>query len=349
MLLRWSFPGADWQLGDFPRLMGIVNVTPDSFSDGGQFIDADRAVRHALSLVDDGADVLDIGAESTRPGAEPVQADEEIRRVLPVIERVAKRVSVPISVDTTKAEVARRAIEAGAVIVNDVSGLTGDPQMPSVCARAGAGVVCMHMPGTPQTMQIAPRYDDVVAEIAEYLSGRIKDLEEEGIARERIIIDPGIGFGKNSTHNLAILRNVARFRSIGRPVLIGHSRKRFLSKLLGRTVDELVAGTIGVAVALALQGTDVLRVHDVRAVQRARGLPRDHEERRRHRLNERRMKGRIQSPALGDLGNLSQSIRGRPAWSAEDPNLPTHDFFAGDLQDDRILAGQDAMANPVVE
>jgi dihydropteroate synthase len=249
--------------------MGIVNVTPDSFSDGGQFIDADRAVCHALSLVDDGADILDIGAESTRPGAEPVPEDEEIRRVLPVIERVAKRVSVPISVDTTKAEVARRAIEAGAVIVNDVSGLTGDPQMPSVCARAGAGVVCMHRQGTPQTMQIAPRYDDVVAEIAEYLSGRIKDLEQQGIAHERIIIDPGIGFGKTSAHNLAILRNVARFRTMGRPVLIGHSRKRFLSKLLGRTVDELVAGTIGVAVALALQGTDVLRVHDVRAVRDA--------------------------------------------------------------------------------
>ena len=268
-LLAWSFAGFTWQLGESPKVMGIVNVTPDSFSDGGRFLDPGCAADHAAELVARGADLVDIGGESTRPGAAPVSEQEELRRVLPVIERVASRMSAPVSIDTRRAEVARRALDAGAVIVNDVSGLTFDPLMPSVCAEAHAGVVCMHMQGTPATMQQNPHYENVVAEIAAYLAGRLDALEQAGIPRDRVVVDPGIGFGKTAAHNLAILQNVERFRSLGRPVLVGHSRKRFLGKLLGRPLDELLAGTIGVAIALALQGTDVLRVHDVQATHDA--------------------------------------------------------------------------------
>jgi dihydropteroate synthase len=265
--LAWSFRGQTWELGGFPKLMGIVNVTPDSFSDGGEFLDQTRAIEQCLRLVDDGADLLDVGGESTRPGAVPVGEEEEIRRVVPVIAEVARRVSVPISIDTTKAAVARRALDAGAAIVNDISGLRFDPHMPEVCAHAQAGIVCMHMQGTPQTMQIDPRYTDVVREVADYLAQRLAALEACGIARERVVIDPGIGFGKTPDHNLTILKNIARFRALGRPVLIGHSRKRFLAKILGRTLDETSAATLGVSVAAALAGADLLRVHDVRATR----------------------------------------------------------------------------------
>jgi dihydropteroate synthase len=265
--LVWSFREQTWELGGFPKLMGIVNVTPDSFSDGGEFLDPTRAIEQCLRLVDDGADLLDVGGESTRPGAMPVGEEEEIRRVVPVIAEVARRVSVPISIDTTKAAVAQRALDAGAAIVNDISGLRFDPRMPEVCARARAGIVCMHMQGTPQTMQIDPRYTDVVREVADYLAQRLAALEACGIARERVVIDPGIGFGKTPDHNLTILKNIARFRALGRPVLIGHSRKRFLAKILGRTLDETSAATLGVSVAAALAGADLLRVHDVRATR----------------------------------------------------------------------------------
>jgi len=247
--------------------MGIVNVTPDSFSDGGEFLDPTRAIEQCLRLVDDGADLLDVGGESTRPGAVPVGEDEEIRRVVPVIAEAARRVCVPISIDTTKAAVAQRALDAGAAIVNDISGLRFDPHMPEVCARAQAGIVCMHMQGTPQTMQIDPRYTDVVREVADYFAQRLAALEECGIGRERVVIDPGIGFGKTPDHNLTILKNIARFRALGRPVLIGHSRKRFLAKILGRALDETSAATLGVSVAAALAGADLLRVHDVRATR----------------------------------------------------------------------------------
>jgi dihydropteroate synthase len=265
--LAWSFRGQTWELGGFPKLMGIVNVTPDSFSDGGEFLDQTRAIEQCLRLVDDGADLLDVGGESTRPGAVPVGEEEEIRRVVPVIAEVARRVSVPISIDTTKAAVARHALDAGAAIVNDISGLRFDPHMPELCAHAQAGIVCMHMQGTPQTMQIDPRYTDVVREVADYLAQRLAALEACGIARERVVIDPGIGFGKTPDHNLTILKNIARFRALGRPVLIGHSRKRFLAKILGRTLDETSAATLGVSVAAALAGADLLRVHDVRATR----------------------------------------------------------------------------------
>lgn len=245
--------------------MGIVNVTPDSFSDGGQFPDLNAAVDHALQLAADGAAVLDVGGESTRPGAEPVPLDEELRRVIPVIEQLAPRVTVPISIDTFKAEVARQALAAGAEIVNDVSGLQLDPAMPDVCREAGAGVICMHMQGTPQTMQQNPQYGDVVAEICGFFRERLGFLAGRGIPAERVLLDPGVGFGKTAGHNLEILSHIAAFHELGRPVLIGHSRKRFLKKLLRREVDERLAGGIGVSLALAAQGVELLRVHDVAA------------------------------------------------------------------------------------
>jgi dihydropteroate synthase len=267
--LNWTFRGAQWQFGDFPKLMGILNVTPDSFSDGGRYLDPARAVDQAAELFAQGADIVDIGAESTRPDAPPVAIDDEMQRVLSVIERVAQKADGPISVDTTKAEVARRALDLGAVVVNDISGLTFDPKMPSVCSEAKAGVVCMHIQGRPATMQLNPQYDDVVAEIAAHLNSRLRALEQVGIAREQVIIDPGIGFGKTAQHNLDLLRSVGHFRALGRPVLIGHSRKRFLGKLLGRPLDELLAGTVGVSIALAVKGVDILRIHDVQAVRDA--------------------------------------------------------------------------------
>lgn len=267
MLLPWCFGERQWTLGDRPRLMGIVNVTPDSFSDGGNFLDPQRAVDHALQLVEEGADILDLGGESTRPGAEPVSLDDELRRVLPVVELLAGQTDVPLSIDTTKAEVARCCLQAGAEIINDISGLTFDDGMPEVCAEYEAGIVCMHIKGTPQTMQQDPSYEDCVQEIRDWLQARLEFLESRGLKAEQTIIDPGIGFGKTAEHNLTLLSSVQLFRALGRPVLVGHSRKRFLKKVIGRDVDERLAGTVGVAIALAAQQTDIIRVHDVAAVR----------------------------------------------------------------------------------
>ena len=263
----WSFLGLDYQLGRFPLVMGIVNVTPDSFSDGGRYLDEEIAVRHALTLIEEGADFVDVGGESTRPGAEAVSQDEELRRVIPVVARVAEQSAVPVSVDTSKAEVARQAIAAGARIVNDISGLTHDERMADLCGEAGVGVICMHRQGSPQTMQSEPRYADVVGEVRDFLLRRVEALEAHGLPQERVVVDPGVGFGKTAEHNLELLSNIHRFRDFGRPVMIGHSRKRFLSKLLGREVDERLPGTMGVSIALAMQSTDILRVHDVRATR----------------------------------------------------------------------------------
>jgi dihydropteroate synthase len=265
----WQFGPNRRLLGEFPLLMGIVNVTPDSFSDGGRLESVEAAVEHALSIAGQGADILDVGGESTRPGAAPVAVDEELRRVMPVIERLRDRTPAPISIDTSKAEVARAALAAGASIVNDVSGLTFDPGIVDVCAGSDCGVICMHIRGTPQTMQQAPQYVDVVSEVAEHLAARIAALESAGIRRERIALDPGIGFGKTAEHNLQLLSAIGRFRALGRPVLIGHSRKSFLKKLLGRPIDERLSGTIGVAIAAAMQSVDVLRIHDVGPVRDA--------------------------------------------------------------------------------
>jgi dihydropteroate synthase len=265
-----------WQLRTrtiaFPRrplVMGIVNVTPDSFSDGGQFLNPDAAVDHALQLVADGADLLDIGGESTRPYSTSVDASEELRRVLPVIERLASAVSVPISVDTSKAAVGRAAVEAGAEIINDVTGLEGDPEMIQVAADSGVGVCAMHMQGTPQTMQDDPTYADVVAEILEYLRERRDALLSVGIARERICLDPGIGFGKTHEHNIALMANCRTFHSLGCPLLVGHSRKGFLGKLIGDKDADRTHATVGAALGLAVQGVQIVRVHDVRTVREA--------------------------------------------------------------------------------
>lgn len=266
-LRHWRFREYDYRLGARPLLMGIVNVTPDSFSDAGRFLKTEDAVAHALQLVEDGADILDVGGESTRPGSSLVAAEEEWNRVVPVIRELASQTEVPISIDTTKAEVARRAIAAGAVIVNDISGLTFDAEMPRVCAELETGVICMHIQGTPQNMQDDPQYGDVVGEICDILECRIGELETAGIPRERVVIDPGVGFGKTAAHNIAILSNIHRIRNLGRPVLIGHSRKRFLAKVIGRTVDERESGTLGVSAGLAVQSIDILRVHDVRSTR----------------------------------------------------------------------------------
>ncbi|HVW01152.1 MAG TPA: dihydropteroate synthase [Planctomycetaceae bacterium] len=258
----WQVGERRLELGRLPLLMGILNVTPDSFSDGDRYTRIDAALAQADVLVSEGADILDIGGESTRPGADPVSLTDELARVVPVIRALASRVQVLISVDTSKAEVAHQAIDAGAHIINDVTGLA-DPEMPRVCAAAGVGVICMHMQGTPQTMQLAPHYEDVVTEIADYLSKRLADLEGQGIPRERVVLDPGIGFGKTAEHNLQILSNIERFRALGRPVLIGHSRKRFLAKMLGRPLNESTFGTVGVSLACAAQGADLLRLHEI--------------------------------------------------------------------------------------
>lgn len=253
-----------------PILMGILNVTPDSFSDGGQFNTVDLAVARGLAMEAEGADILDIGGESTRPGAEPVGTEEELRRTIPVIRRLAREVRIPISIDTTKSEVARQALDAGAEIVNDISGLTFDPDMLEICRQQDAGICVMHIQGTPQTMQLNPTYANVVAEVAEFLQQQVDRCLMAGIPPERMCIDPGIGFGKTAEHNLELLRSVSTLqRLLRRPVLIGHSRKRFLSKILGRPVEERLAGTIGIAIGLAAAGCDILRIHDVQPIRDA--------------------------------------------------------------------------------
>ena len=261
----WQLRSRPLDLSQTPVIMGIVNTTPDSFSDGGRFFDPSAAVDRALQLQAEGAGILDVGGESTRPGAAVVPEIEEVRRVLPVIEKLVTRSPLPISVDTTKAEVARLALAAGAEIVNDISGLTFDPRMPEVCAAAQAGVLCMHIQGTPATMQQAPTYSNVVTEVVGFLRQRLEVLREAGIPAERVALDPGIGFGKTAGHNLELLRNIRLLHLLGRPLCIGHSRKRFLQKLVGREVDERLFGTVGVSVAAALQGAELIRVHDVAA------------------------------------------------------------------------------------
>lgn len=249
--------------------MGIVNVTPDSFSDGGRYLNVDAALDHARSLVADGADLLDVGGESTRPGAASVSEAEETDRILPVIRVLAGELAVPISIDTRKAGVARAAIEAGAEIVNDISGCEGDPQMIDVVAAAGVGVCVMHMQGKPETMQRNPVYGDVATEVRDYLRGRRDALVAAGVKPERICVDPGIGFGKSYEHNLALLESCHELHALGRPVLVGHSRKSFLGKLIGDPSADRTAATIGVALGLASQGVQILRVHDVRPVREA--------------------------------------------------------------------------------
>lgn len=267
--VQWRLRTRTLALPPRPLLMGIVNVTPDSFSDGGMFLRRDAAVAHALQLVADGADILDIGGESTRPYAEPVDEREELRRVLPVLEELRRLTNVPISIDTSKAAVAREALQMGAEIINDVTGLEGDPRMVETAAEFSAGVCAMHMQGTPQTMQDAPAYADVVVEIYDYLQRRKDALVAAGIAADRICLDPGIGFGKTHQHNLTLVANCYRLHALECPLLVGASRKGFIAKILGNKEADRLYGTIGVALSLAAQGVQILRVHDVRAVREA--------------------------------------------------------------------------------
>ena len=268
--------GPIWRVGDRvfdcserTLVVGILNVTPDSFSDGGRYLDRATAVAHATRMVDDGADILDVGGESTRPGSAPVSADEELERVHPVIQRLAElHPAVPISIDTRKANVAAEALDAGATIVNDVSG-GADPAMFDVVRDREAAVVLMHMRGDPTTMQEAPHYDDVVGEVHEYLRQRIEAAELAGIDPERIAIDPGIGFGKDLDHNLELMHGVDAFLDLGRPVLVGPSRKKFIGTILDLPMEERVEGTVGAVVWMVARGAHLVRVHDVKEVVRA--------------------------------------------------------------------------------
>lgn len=263
----WRLRGVEFLL-DRPRIMGVVNVTPDSFSDGGHYKGAREAIEHGLRLIGEGADLIDVGGESTRPGADPVPAEEELRRVLPVVEGLAAA-GVLVSIDTSKASVAISAVQAGAVIVNDVTAL-GDPDMAAVVADQEAGLVVMHMQGNPRTMQAEPRYDDVVAEVSGFLVERAAVAEAAGVERRSIAIDPGIGFGKTIDHNLALLRDLGVLADLGYPLLVGTSRKTFLGKITGRTSPEDLDLASAVSVALAIErGADILRVHNVTACKEA--------------------------------------------------------------------------------
>lgn len=259
----WVCAGRVLDLAARPRLMGIVNVTPDSFSDGGRYRGPAEAVAHAEALLAAGADLLDVGGESTRPGAEPVSLAEELDRVMPVIEALGRRSDVWVSVDTTKAAVARAALAAGAVIVNDVSACTADPDMLEVVRGSGAGVVLMHCQGAPRTMQDQPRYAEVVGEVGDYLEARARALEAAGISRSRVALDPGIGFGKTTAHNLSLLGRLDALVARGWPVVVGLSRKRVVGEVTGRPVAQRLAGNLAGLCWCVAQGVRVLRVHEV--------------------------------------------------------------------------------------
>jgi dihydropteroate synthase len=252
-----------------PLLVGILNVTPDSFSDGGKYLDPSAAVDQALALAAAGAALVDVGGESTRPFAPPVDEREELARLRPIIARFSGRLPIPWSIDTSKAAVAQAALDAGAEVINDVTALAGDPRMLDLALRSGAGVCAMHMQGDPRTMQLDPQYDDVVVDVARFLHDRRAWLVAAGVAPERIVLDPGIGFGKTHQHNLTLLAACHRLHELGCPLLVGHSRKGFIAKVLGDADADRTAGTIGVAVSLASQGVQLLRVHDVGPVCQA--------------------------------------------------------------------------------
>jgi len=266
-MFQWQIRGRVLSIATRPLVMGIVNVTPDSFSDGGHYASPERAIAHGLELERQGADILDVGGESTRPGAEPVALAEEMGRVLPVVQALAGQVKTPISVDTSKSAVARACLEAGAHIINDVTGL-GDPDMVAVARESGAGVILMHMQGTPATMQLEPRYDDVVNDIRRFLEQRIAEVTGQGVDRSCLAIDPGLGFGKRFKHNLEILARLGEFRSLGVPLCLGASRKGFIGKIIGRPVEQVLSGSLAVvSFALAQQAVQIVRVHDVAATR----------------------------------------------------------------------------------
>jgi dihydropteroate synthase len=259
----------NFALGKKTYIIGIVNVTPDSFSDGGRFLDPGVAIKHAVKLVEDGADILDIGGESTRPGARPVSLEQELERVLPVIEGIRDSLDVPVSIDTYKEEVAREALDSGANIVNDISGLRNSPGMAKLVAEREVPAIIMHMQGQPRNMQMEPSYEDVVREITDFFRAQVKVAMDAGVADDRIILDPGIGFGKTVEHNLEIIRGFEKFRDLGFPLLIGTSRKSFIGKILDVETDGRLEGTIASTVAGVMNGADFVRVHDVRELRKA--------------------------------------------------------------------------------
>ncbi len=267
----WQLKTRTLDFGKLPALMGIVNVTPDSFSDGGSFFDPKKAVAHGLQLAADGAAILDIGGESTRPNADAVSETEELRRVVAVVHELAEQTDLPISIDTSKAKVAEEAVAAGAEIINDVTGLEGDAGMVEVATSTQAGVCAMHMRGNPRTMQNEEhlRYDSVVEDVLEYLRARQQALLSAGIAHERICLDPGIGFAKTHQHNLTLLANVNTYHQLGSPLLVGHSNKGFLAKILGDKSLDRTQATVGVSLSLATMAVQVIRVHQVGAVREA--------------------------------------------------------------------------------
>lgn len=268
--LAWQTHKLD--LGRKTRIMGILNITPDSFSDGGQFFAHETALAHAEKMLADGADIIDIGGESSRPFSEPVSAEEECRRVLPVIEQLVSRFEVPISIDTTKAKVARQAVSAGASIINDISALRFDPEMGRVAAETGALVILMHMKGSPADMQVAPAYDDLIGEIYQFLEEAIERAKSYGIDKSKLIIDPGIGFGKTVAHNLCLIQRLDAFQELGVPILLGSSRKAFIRKILGASsscgepppaAPAIESGTQASITAAVLNGAHIVRVHEV--------------------------------------------------------------------------------------
>jgi dihydropteroate synthase len=266
---RLNFKGRTVQLGKKMLIMGVLNVTPDSFYDGGRYSNSKQAVERALQMVEEGADIIDIGGESSRPGSNPVEEKEELERVIPVIKKLADKINVPISIDTYKAGVAKRAIDVGASMVNDISALRMDEKMANVVRSSEVPVCLMHMQGTPRNMQKNPRYKDVVSEIFAFLKERIEFCEQAGINIERTIVDPGIGFGKTVLHNLEILKNLDQFKSLGRPIMIGVSRKSFMGKVLQLEPEERLEGSLASTVWCMMKGASILRVHDVRETKRA--------------------------------------------------------------------------------
>jgi len=262
VLLEWGTYRLD--LGKRTYVMGVLNVTPDSFSDGGLFLEREKAIEHGIAMAEEGADFIDIGGESTRPFSRSVSSEEEMERVVPVIEALVRETRVPISIDTCKAVVAREALKAGASLINDISALRLDPDLGSVAAESGVPVILMHMKGTPENMQKNPVYDDLIGEIKGFLEDAAKKAIEAGIREDLILIDPGIGFGKTFDHNLQIIKQLPSFLSLGRPLLIGTSNKSFIGQVLGRKVDERVTGTMATVAVAALHGAHVVRVHNVK-------------------------------------------------------------------------------------
>lgn len=263
---KYRFGTVEYDLASRTHVMGILNVTPDSFSDGGRYLDLEQAVVHGRKLAEEGADFIDIGGESTRPGSEPVSIEEEIRRVIPVIESLAKTISVPISIDTCKSDVAEAAVQAGAAIINDISAMTFDAKMASVAANHQASMVLMHIKGTPKTMQLDPSYKNATEEVNQFLRERVEAARNAGITQ--IIIDPGIGFGKKYAHNIQLLRELRTFTSLGHPLLVGVSRKSFLGAILNLPVSERMEGTAAAVTATILNGANIVRVHDVKEMKR---------------------------------------------------------------------------------